>query len=74
MPASMQVSSARSRAIPGQPLDGTIAAESEASRCRSEAQRCRRLAFGVGDPATMALLEDMAEEYEAKARRIDSTH
>jgi PAS domain-containing protein len=43
----------------------------QVAELRDEARRCRRLAAGVADNATIRTLKLMADEYEAKARDLE---
>ena len=44
----------------------------QVAELRDEARRCRRLAAGVTDEATIRTLKLMADEYEAKARDLEA--
>jgi len=44
----------------------------QVAELRDEARRCRRLAAGVTDKATIRTLKQMADEYEAKAQELEA--
>jgi hypothetical protein len=43
----------------------------QAASLRAQAERCRRLSRSVTDPHTSEALGHLAEEYEAKALKLD---
>jgi PAS domain-containing protein len=43
----------------------------QASALKAQAQRCRRLALSINDPATVDRLEAMAGEYERQAKAVE---
>jgi len=45
---------------------------SDGSFLKTQADRCRRLARSTTDERTARILNDMADEYQAKADRLDS--
>jgi hypothetical protein len=44
---------------------------SEAAYLIEQAKRCRRLAEGINDPATVETLRGMADDYEQRAARAE---
>ena len=46
---------------------------SESEELRSTAAKCRRLAGGIGDRKTATALEEMAEDYEHRADRMEDS-
>lgn len=46
--------------------------DEDAAFLREQARRCRRLARGIATPDIVATLNQMAEEYEARAETVEA--
>ena len=53
-----------------QSVAGAGASQPQVRALEAQAERCRRLAFSLGDPRTVTTLTGMASEFEAKAREL----